>query len=204
MVAPLVVAGAARAAGTTAVRSRAASAVASQPARAASATEADLAESRSLRDQNRVKEMRRQKIRRTDVKKAEEEAEEAERNKPSLLLYMPAFVLAAIKDLLDWVLIGSLPVIGTIITFMFGITIFLCLLLVKTNGSVADSRFVIWRAVIMLCGTAAEGFIFGLNFLPIQTIVILIIFLMDRHLSQGQIDRFNDIAKQLRSRKVAM
>lgn len=148
--------------------------------------------------------MRRQKIRRTDVKKAEEEAEEAERNKPGLLVYMPAFVLAIIKDLLDWVLIGSLPVIGTIVTFMFAVPIFICLMLVKSNGSVADSRFVIRRLVIFLCGLAIESFIFGLNFLPIETITIAIIFLMDRHMSQEQIDRFNSIAKQLRSRKVAM
>lgn len=146
--------------------------------------------------------MRHQKIRRTDIKKAEEEAEEAERNKPSLLAYTPALVLAIIKDLLDWVLIGSLPVIGTIVTFMFAVPIFICLMLVKANGSVADSRFVIRRLVIFLCGLAIESFIFGLNFLPIETITIAVIFLMDRHMSQEQINRFNSIAKELRTRKV--
>ena len=148
--------------------------------------------------------MRRQKIRRTDIKKAEDEAEEAERNKPSLLFYMPAFVLAIMKDLLDLIGVGSIPAIGTVVTILFSIAIFICLILVKANGSVANSRFVIRRLIIFLCVMCIEAFFFVLNFLPIETLTVLVIFLLDRYMTNQQIERFNSIAKELRTRKVKM
>lgn len=119
--------------------------------------------------------------------KKQEELVVAKKSKPGLIGYAPIFTVALFKDLLDLIGIGSLPGIGTVITFAFGLLIFLLLMLVRANKKLLDSRFLLRMGVILIFGTAAEGFLFGLNFLPIETITIAIIYLMDRHMSDAHI-----------------
>ncbi len=119
--------------------------------------------------------------------KKQEELVVAKKSKPGLIGYAPIFTVALFKDLLDLIGVGSLPGIGTVITFAFGLLIFLLLMLVRANKKLLDSRFLLRMGVILIFGTAAEGFLFGLNFLPIETITIFIIYLMDRHMSDAHI-----------------
>lgn len=128
-----------------------------------------------------------------DIRSKERSVEETERKKPSLLVYTPALVAALLKDLLDLVLIGSFPGIGTVVTICFSILIFLLLLLTRSNSKLIDSRFLIRAGLVLILGSIAEGFIFGLNFLPIETITVFVIYLLDKNLSNEQITKLTTI-----------
>jgi hypothetical protein len=95
----------------------------------------------------------------------------------SFFSYMPALSVALLKDLLDLTLIGSLPGIGTIITFCFSILIFLLLMM---SGS-KQRRSLAKKGLILLIGTITEGLFFGLNLLPIETMTVFFIYLTDKH-----------------------
>lgn len=125
------------------------------------------------------------------------ELAEVKKNKPGWISYSPIFTVALFKDMLDLALVGSLPGIGAVVTLCFSGLIFLMLLLVRTNKKLIDSRFLIKRGVVLLLGSLTEGFIFGLNFLPIMTITIAIIYMMDRHLSDKQIEKIIKILQEL-------
>lgn len=125
------------------------------------------------------------------------ELAEVKKNKPGWIGYSPIFTVALFKDMLDLALVGSLPGIGAVVTLCFSGLIFLMLMLVRTNKKLIDSRFLIKRGVVLLLGSLTEGFIFGLNFLPIMTITIAIIYMMDRHLSDKQIERIIGTLKEL-------
>lgn len=123
----------------------------------------------------------------------EKDLEQTKRERATLFSYSPVFMLALLKDLLDLVGIGSLPVIGTIVTFCISILIFLLFFLIKANSKLLDTRFFMRMGVTLLLGSAIEGFAFGLNFLPIETITMFIIFFMDRHFSDESIERINNM-----------
>jgi hypothetical protein len=125
------------------------------------------------------------------------ELAEVKKNKPGWIGYSPIFTVALFKDMLDLALVGSLPGIGAVVTLCFSGLIFLMLMLVRTNKKLIDSRFLIKRGVVLLLGSLTEGFIFGLNFLPIMTITIAIIYMMDRHLSDKQIEKIIKILQEL-------
>jgi hypothetical protein len=78
------------------------------------------------------------------------EQDKAKKHKPHLILYIPAFSVAIFKDLLDWVGIGSLPAIGTVITIVCSALIFILLLLFKANKNLADSHFLLKLLIIGL------------------------------------------------------
>lgn len=86
-------------------------------------------------------------------------------------LYGIALSAALLKDIVDLVGIGSLPVIGTVITLMATITIFAVMLI---TGNFFKKRWAKKIGVVFL-GTAVE-IIFGLNFLPVETAVVIIVF----------------------------
>ena len=94
----------------------------------------------------------------------------------SFLKYLPALMVAILKDLLDLVLIGSLPGIGTIVTFTFSLLIFFLLMLSGSSKSYSTSK----KGMILLGGTLTEGILFGLNFLPIETLTVLAIYFGDK------------------------
>jgi hypothetical protein len=100
-----------------------------------------------------------------------------------LLAYAPAFLAALLKDLLDLVGIGSLPAIGTVLTLCFSLLIFLLLWAFagtsrKSHGAVRSG--VLKSGKVLLAGTIVESLFFGLNFLPIETLTVYIIYRMDK------------------------
>lgn len=103
-------------------------------------------------------------------------------------IYGIAFSLALFKDLLDLAFIGSLPAIGTIITFCISIAIGFVLLFDGISSSQRKvARRMTKKFLVLIAGTLAEGILFGLNFFPIETFTVFIIFwmsLMERRKSQ--------------------
>jgi hypothetical protein len=116
------------------------------------------------------------------------QVQKAEEDKPSILRYTPAGVVALFKDLLDYFFfLGSAPVVGTIITFICQIIMFIFLVFAKKNNSVTDMRFVIRRLLIVLVSFLIEGFIPGVNFFPFEIATVVTIYFLDRNLSEEQI-----------------
>lgn len=90
--------------------------------------------------------------------------------------YFLAWILALVKDLLDFVGVGSLPAIGTAITICVSIAAYLLSLLVDTGrAKVVSKGFT--RAVILLSGTTVELF-FVVNFIPWETLAVSMMYLL--------------------------
>lgn len=83
-----------------------------------------------------------------------------------------ALCFAILKDVVDLVGLGSLPVIGTVITFFASAIIFFSLLLAGGGGKKKK-----WakKYGIIIVGTLLE-FLFGLNFLPVETCVVIAVY----------------------------
>lgn len=96
----------------------------------------------------------------------------------NFFLYLPALAVAMFKDLLDFVFIGSLPVIGTVITASLSFLIFALLFL--TGSKNQTSR----RVIVLGLTTLVEGILFGLNFFPLETAAVLVIYYLDRNSSE--------------------
>ena len=96
------------------------------------------------------------------------------------LLYA-ALTAAVLKDILDW--IGfSLPGINEVMNFCVGITIAFALLLMGSSGKRSMVKKQVKKWLVLLGGVGCEEF-FGLNFLPIETITVLVCYylvLIDR------------------------
>jgi hypothetical protein len=93
------------------------------------------------------------------------------------MFFVPAFIAAVFKDILDFAFIGSLPAIGTVITLCISIFIWFMMLLAGASGKGKVVKGMIKRSMVLIGGTMAE-FLFGLNFLPIETITVGIIYFM--------------------------
>lgn len=102
--------------------------------------------------------------------------------KTSLMLYFNPFIdwlygialaIALLKDILDFVGIGSLPAIGTVITIVASLSIGFIMLI---TGSLFTARWA-RRVGILLAGSVIE-IIFGINFLPIETTIVILVFYM--------------------------
>lgn len=92
--------------------------------------------------------------------------------------YGIALFLAILKDLLDLFVIGSLPVIGTVIGFLVSISIgFLMLIANFFEKDRTVFQKTLLRYLALGLGTLIE-FLFGLNFFPFQTLTCVIIYLM--------------------------
>lgn len=100
--------------------------------------------------------------------------------KPSVFLYGGVAIIALFKDLLDLVGVGSFPAIGTVVTICFNILIFLLLALFDNSGggSVVNRKFI--RGFIIIVLTLVEGLGFGLNFLPLETLTVVVLYIMAR------------------------
>ena len=117
------------------------------------------------------------------------------------IFYIVALGLALLKDLLDLVLIGSLPGIGSIITFIFSLAIVFLILLagllsVVTRGVEIKSMTRIWgvikRLLVLTGGTGVEE-LFGLNLLPWETgTVILIMWMHGREYKKAKKRKVKD------------
>ncbi len=94
-------------------------------------------------------------------------------------IYGTAMILAGLKDLLDLPLIGSLPAIGTVITFCVSIAIAFILMFDGNFGFRRKvARRLTRRFLVLIVGTMIEGFLFGLNFFPFEMFTVLIIYWM--------------------------
>ncbi|MFC1645283.1 hypothetical protein ACFL08_04625 [Patescibacteria group bacterium] len=91
------------------------------------------------------------------------------------LIYGGALFLALFKDfILDYVGLGSLPVIGTVTTAMIAGAIFI---LFWFDGMSA-AKGMVRRMVVFGIGSAIEGFVVGVNFAPIETLTVIIVYMM--------------------------
>ncbi len=86
-------------------------------------------------------------------------------------LFGIALALALLKDILDLIGIGSFPAIGTIITFIVSTSIGFIMLVTGSFFTARRAR----RVAILIGGTLAES-LFGINFLPMETIIVILIF----------------------------
>lgn len=98
------------------------------------------------------------------------------KNRVKFSKYVPALAVALFKDILDLVLIGSLPGIGTVVTLIFSMLIFMLLMLSGSSHKYPMQK----KGVMLLLGTLTESFFFGLNFLPIETLTVLAIYWSDK------------------------
>ncbi|MFZ1719944.1 MAG: hypothetical protein WAU28_01160 [Candidatus Moraniibacteriota bacterium] len=98
-----------------------------------------------------------------------------------LLSYAPMLMAAGFKDLLDLTGIGSLPGIGTVVTICASILIFFLALL---RGSFRG-RMKYRKGIMLLVGTLVEAIGFGLNFLPIETLTVLAMYMIDKAEAKG-------------------
>ena len=93
-------------------------------------------------------------------------------------LYIVALFLALFKDLLHLSVLGSLPAIGTVVTFIISISIGFILL---ATGALSKSHQLyknfMFRIFLLGVGTLVEAFLFGLNLIPIQTITLILIYI---------------------------
>lgn len=88
-----------------------------------------------------------------------------------------ALMAAVLKDFLDWVGFGSLPAIGTVITFMASTVIFGTLLLTGSRSKAKNTKMIVRKFGTLIIGSLME-MLFGLNFIPIESIVVAVTFYM--------------------------
>lgn len=131
---------------------------------------------------------------------SEYQVEAKKKEKPSLLRYSPAFAIAMLKDGLDYILIGSIPVIGTIVSFICAALLFLALIFAKKTGSLSDIKFVVKRFLIVLVVFAIEGFAFGVNFFPFEIVAVIIVYFMDKRLNNAQLKVLQNLAGGFRKK----
>jgi hypothetical protein len=114
-------------------------------------------------------------------------------------LFGIALALAMLKDILDFVGLGSLPAIGTVITLCVSLAIGFIMLLTGSRGMAKMARGMAKRFGVLAGGTAAEMF-FGINFIPIETIVVIIVFYMtlrDRAIAKEKEEKEKRASQQI-------
>lgn len=104
-------------------------------------------------------------------------------------MYGIALCLAIFKDVSDFVGLGSLPLIGTLITFAVSFIIGMIMFITGSGGKMGTTKRVIKSLIkrygTLVAGTGVEMF-FGLNFFPIETFMVALVFyltLQERMLS---------------------
>ena len=96
-----------------------------------------------------------------------------------VFIYGIALILALFKDFLDIAIIGSLPGIGTVITWMISGSIALLLMFDGVSGSKRRiAGGLVKRMLVLIGGTIVEGFLFGLNFFPFEMFTVGLIYFM--------------------------
>ncbi len=97
---------------------------------------------------------------------------------PSIILYGGLVCIALLKDLLDLALVGSLPGIGSVVTLCFGFLIWILMFVFDRSGGRSNNK--IARSLTLLGFSMVESFGFGLNFLPIETVTVIALYIMTR------------------------
>lgn len=91
--------------------------------------------------------------------------------------YVLAFFAAVGKDILDLPGIGSLFGIGTVITICVSIFIFFMTLYAGAGGKGKLDKKIWRRFLVILIGTISE-FLFGWNFVPAESAMVVVIYVM--------------------------
>ncbi len=99
-------------------------------------------------------------------------------SKPSFLLYSAVTMIAVLKDLLDLVGIGSLPALGTVVTFCFTFLIWILLFTFDRSGGSRNTKTT--RGLVLGAVAIVEGFGFGLNFFPVETMSVVLLYQLAR------------------------
>jgi hypothetical protein len=132
------------------------------------------------RDQNRARQLRQQRSRKMPISGGKlDQIKSAGKLGAIFFLYVPALLIALLKDLLDFIFIGSLPGLGTVVTLIcsIGILLFLLIPQIFSQKKVGPLRVLRSLGLVMLA-TLAEFFP-GLNFFPIETGAVLLVFVID-------------------------
>ncbi|PIP26417.1 MAG: hypothetical protein COX31_02565 [Candidatus Moranbacteria bacterium CG23_combo_of_CG06-09_8_20_14_all_40_16] len=94
-------------------------------------------------------------------------------------LYGIALCFALFKDISDFVGLGSLPVIGTLVTFGVSFIIGMIMFITGSGGKRKSTqrmaKALAKRYGTLVAGSAVEMF-FGLNFFPIETLTVALVF----------------------------
>lgn len=98
-------------------------------------------------------------------------------------------MIAGFKDILDLILIGSLPGVGTILTLCLYLLIFMLFILSEHATARPKGVFLIQAGGALFFGTAVEGLMVGLNFLPIGIGLIFGIYLREKRMSLRSVAR---------------
>lgn len=139
-----------------------------------------------LEEMTRVQAVKREVFRQNIQNQAGERSQRAARKEVRLTSYAAPLLVAGLKDLLDLVLVGSLPGIGTLVTLCFNLLIFLLFILAERATVRPKSVFLIQAGGAVFFSTLAEGLAFGLNFLPIGLAVIVGIYMREKRYSLRQ------------------
>lgn len=106
---------------------------------------------------------------------------------PSKVLYLGLAAIALLKDLLDFTGIGSLPGIGTVVTLCFSFLIWILMTVFDRSGG--KSNRVMGRSLVLLFASLVEAIGFGLNFLPIETLTVVVLYMMARKAAKQEEQR---------------
>lgn len=87
-------------------------------------------------------------------------------------------MVALLKDLLDFVGVGSLPAIGTVVTICFTFLIWMLLSLFDRSSQYTRSNMHLTRGLVVIGFGLVEAIGFGLNFLPIETAMVIVLYQM--------------------------
>ncbi len=106
---------------------------------------------------------------------------------PSKVLYFGLAAIALLKDLLDFAGIGSLPGIGTVVTMCFAFLIWILMTVFDRSGG--KSNRVMGRSLVLLFASLVEDIGFSLNFLPIETLTVIVLYTMARKAAKQEEQR---------------
>jgi hypothetical protein len=116
-----------------------------------------------------------------------------------------ALTLAMLKDVLDFVGFGSFPAIGTAVTLCISFTIGLIMFITGSRGISKAARGMIKRFAVLAAGTGTELF-FGLNFFPVETAVVIVVFYMtlrDRAIDREKEEKEKQASQQIQQQAPA-
>ncbi|HLC95414.1 MAG TPA: hypothetical protein VJH89_02910 [Patescibacteria group bacterium] len=113
--------------------------------------------------------------------------------RPSKMLYLGVAMIALFKDLLDFAGIGSLPAIGTVVTICLTFLIWILLAVFDQSSANTKSNMKTTRGLVVILFGLVEAIGFGLNFLPIETAMVIVLYwLANRAYKQAQKEARNN------------
>jgi len=114
--------------------------------------------------------------------------------KPSVMLYLGVGTIALLKDLLDFVGIGSFPGIGFVVTACF--TFLIWILLHTFDNSISKEKIQMLRGIVLVGVAGVEGLLLGVNFIPIETMAIFLLYKLAHSAWKKAEKREKDVQKK--------